>query len=366
MLKKTIRRLGALAMVLAMAVSVFAVNASATEGGAGEVEPVVGTQQMTITKNVTKEADVYLPNTQFDFKVTPAGQEATSNANPGVGVFGVTAGEDGSAILGEITSAPADTDLGKTEVTVGTLNVTVDADKFPGTGVYYYKVTEEDGGYDGMKYDDQEKMLQVMVGRNNDGKLEILSFQFVVKNERGKYVKADGVFTNIYKDEGEHKGPHDLTISKSVTGNMGDKQKDFTFTVTIKNANESAEKYAVYNKDGTKVGDFTYDPADADSGSYTFTLKDSESIKITGLSPDDIYTVTEENYASDGYTTKIGDTVTNTSSDSISADTTVAYTNHKEAEVPGGVIMNIAPYALMVVLAGAFAVVFLTRRNRAE
>ena len=30
MLKKTIRRLGALAMVLAMAVSVFAVNASAT------------------------------------------------------------------------------------------------------------------------------------------------------------------------------------------------------------------------------------------------------------------------------------------------------------------------------------------------
>ena len=32
MLKKTIRRLGALAMVLAMAVSVFAVNASAVEG----------------------------------------------------------------------------------------------------------------------------------------------------------------------------------------------------------------------------------------------------------------------------------------------------------------------------------------------
>lgn len=32
MLKKTIRRLGALAMVLAMAVSVFAVSASAAEG----------------------------------------------------------------------------------------------------------------------------------------------------------------------------------------------------------------------------------------------------------------------------------------------------------------------------------------------
>ena len=41
-------------------------------------------------------------------------------------------------------------------------------------------------------------------------------------------------------------------------------------------------------------------------------------------------------------------------------------TNTKNASTPGGVIMTIAPYALMVVLAGAFAVVFLSRRNRAE
>lgn len=47
-------------------------------------------------------------------------------------------------------------------------------------------------------------------------------------------------------------------------------------------------------------------------------------------------------------------------------DVTVAYTNTKQVTTPGGVIMTIAPYALMVVLAGAFAVVFLTRRNRAE
>lgn len=40
--------------------------------------------------------------------------------------------------------------------------------------------------------------------------------------------------------------------------------------------------------------------------------------------------------------------------------------NDKKGTSPTGVIMTIAPYALMVVLAGAFAVVFLTRRNRAE
>lgn len=64
----------------------------------------------------------------------------------------------------------------------------------------------------------------------------------------------------------------------------------------------------------------------------------------------------------DGYeTTKTGD---NGTIDSATA--TAAFTNKKDATTPTGVIMTIAPYALMVVLAGAFAVVFLTRRNRAE
>lgn len=43
MLKKTIRRLGALAMVLAMAVSVFAVNASAAD------KEVVAKKDVTIS-----------------------------------------------------------------------------------------------------------------------------------------------------------------------------------------------------------------------------------------------------------------------------------------------------------------------------
>ena len=46
--------------------------------------------------------------------------------------------------------------------------------------------------------------------------------------------------------------------------------------------------------------------------------------------------------------------------------TYIVYTNTKQITTPGGVIMTIAPYALMLVVAGAFAVVFLSRRNRAE
>lgn len=87
---------------------------------------------------------------------------------------------------------------------------------------------------------------------------------------------------------------------------------------------------------------------------------------------DDTYTVVEtnEDYTpsinNDGVTVDGATATGDMTIDKTSAAKTVAYTNERNASTPGGVIMTIAPYALMVVLAGAFAVVFLTRRNRAE
>lgn len=69
MLKKTIRRLGALAMVLAMAVSVFAVNASAAE--ATRYDAIT---EATFNKTVsnTQANYGYNPVTTFTFSVAPA------------------------------------------------------------------------------------------------------------------------------------------------------------------------------------------------------------------------------------------------------------------------------------------------------
>ena len=68
MLKKTIRRLGALAMVLAMAVSVFAVNASAVDG---EQKPTT-VSSITINKTVTSTNETYANGETFNFTITPA------------------------------------------------------------------------------------------------------------------------------------------------------------------------------------------------------------------------------------------------------------------------------------------------------
>ena len=77
-----------------------------------------------------------------------------------------------------------------------------------------------------------------------------------------------------------------LTVSKTVDGNAGDKQKDFHFTVELTNDTVS----------GT-FGNMTFA-----NGVATFTLKHGESKTATGL-PLIGYTVTEAEANQDGYTT---------------------------------------------------------------
>lgn len=363
MLKKTIRRLGALAMVLAMAVSVFAVSASAT----GEVTPPTP----TITKKISKEADVYLPNATFTFKAEADGKSSDTKYDTPSADKALKAT---NGVLGTITSSPNESDLGEVEVTVGTLTIEVDATAFAGPGTYYYTITET-GSYDGMKYDSAPRTFIVMIGANR----EVLSYGFITSKE--DHTKNNGIFTNTYKDEGNHKGPHDLVIEKKVIGNAYDASLTYDFWVTITNANSTEEWYNVVSSTTTT------NSTKIEAGKRTkITVAKDETVTIKGLSPQDTYIVEEADYTGDAYkyevptaTKKVGTaTATNLplkkgnetfASDSVTmsdANNTVTVTNKKDFATPGGVIMTIAPYALMVVLAGAFAVVFLSRRNRAE
>ena len=102
-----------------------------------------------------------------------------------------------------------------------------------------------------------------------------------------------------------------LTISKTVTGTAGEKDKQFTFTVTL-----GAEGSFEYT--GSKSGTIT-------SGG-TVQLKHGESITISGIPAETSYMVAESD--NEGYeVTKTGDTGT------IAADTaaTASFTNKKDA-----------------------------------
>ncbi len=355
MLKKTIRRLGALAMVLAMAVSVFAVNASAADTDTGS-DTGTGTTQTdaVVTKVVTKGQYTYAPDAEFEFTVTPAGVSEETQAagiqNPG----------NGAVEIAKVKFEPTanDVGVGKTSVS-NTAAITVHTEKFVNPGVYYFTVKEkvpaDADKIPGVTYNSTtEKKL--VVYKYGDGSIQ---YQFETTNAEGKVVKDDGTFENAYENTSA------LTITKTVSGKMGDKNKEFTFVLKINGqaaANRAAKKIS-----GTTTTDITTD------ANGQFTLKHGEKLVVDGLEAAETYEVTENNYASQGYTTKIGETEKRTDGGNMtnsakltSAPKQVDYENNNTTSPATGVIMTIAPYALMVVLAGAFAVVFLTRRNRAE
>ncbi|MCT1398136.1 DUF5979 domain-containing protein [Paenibacillus sp. p3-SID867] len=101
-------------------------------------------------------------------------------------------------------------------------------------------------------------------------------------------------------NKGDHKADfvnkryvNDLTVSNTVTGDGAELDKPFKYTVTFDGAGKD-QAYDYEHSDGTtgmiKSGD-------------TFTLKDGETFKIKDL-PDNLkYTITQDSYKNDGYTT---------------------------------------------------------------
>ena len=341
MLKKTIRRLGALAMVLAMAVSVFAVNASAANSP----------EQVTITKTLTKAAKAPVPATSFEFTITP-GTVADGTTVDGVPVVA------GPAAITDITYANPTVNTDGTQVTYV---ATVTLPTYTAPGIYNYEVKEVEGSYDGMSYDKNTHSMNVYV--NNKNEVYGVTVDGIAYGKGDS--KKDLTFKNTYTT-------YKLTVGKVVAGLMGVQGDEFDFTVRITGAKD--EEYTIVKVGGQSETIKTAEVA-LENGSKiyvattTVTLTGGQNFEVYGLSKSDKFEIVEADYSSDGYkttNTKVADSLTTGTVTMGETNQEVTYTNTKQPTSPTGVIMNIAPYALMVVVAGAFAVVFLTRRNRAE
>ena len=173
--------------------------------------------------------------------------------------------------------------------------------------------------------------------------------------------KGEG-FDNKYEVDKNNDGK--LVLTKEVTGTQGDKNAPWTFKIKI--AGPVGEKYLTSNDTVIEANDQT---------ATKVTLKHGQTFTIYGLSAGDKVEIVEDEANTEGYTTTFATAgkdqvyataVNYTDKVQVTGSAYVKVINDKDYTTPGGVIMTIAPYALMVVLAGAFAVVFLSRRNRAE
>ena len=359
MLKKTIRRLGALAMVLAMAVSVFAVNASAA----------TGVTAPTITKTITAAENVKTPVVTFEFTIANGTATTLTDGTPvyaGVtnGVKFKSVNANGNGYISFTASDPL----------TKSAELEFDATKFTRPGIYAYTISEvvpeQGAGYDGMEYSAQAKTLYVYVVNGANGP-EVDGCQFLGTSEAEK---GNGAFTNAYTTK-------NLKVIKKITGTQGVQSDTFKFKVTVNGATDEQYTMVIYNTDNDN------NPAPvtltSKQASAEFELSGDQYAMIYGLSPTDTFTVEEinantaNNY---GYQTTYdvaeGITAGNAEANGVATvvtnvtmgdkNRTATVRNDKSPSTPGGVIMTIAPYALMLVVAGAFAVVFLSRRNRAE
>lgn len=158
-----------------------------------------------------------------------------------------------------------------------------------------------------------------------------------------------------------------LTVTKTVTGKLGDTNKAFTFTIT--------------KADGTSanITDANVEISEADSAKVEwlrngkFTLKDGASITFKNL-PSDEYKIVEEDYSGEKYETswQIGtDGVVHEKNSTATVtigttEQTVHFTNHRTLEPDLGVLLDTLPYiVILAVVVGGVALLML-RKHRKE
>lgn len=356
------RRLAAFAVVAAtMVLALVGVAAPAwAEGQSTNPQLSVTEGRVTITSKLTMDKYAVEPNADFKYTIAPA--EASELTNTGMPA---TAGVEGAVSLSpssvnysaEGLSSEDNAD-GVTKTITAQMSVSLVTSRFAAPGIYRYKITQTPPELDGLNVVYKELFLDVYVENGNSG---LVAKGCTLSTAAGSGSKISG-FENKYVT-------HKLTITKVVAGNQGDKNKDFEFTVTIKGADGETYKYAT-----VKNGVTTMNQTTTKSGAtFTETLKHGESVIVYGLSSEDKFAVTEADYHGDGYKTsyKIGDGTNSTEGSSIAEeaigayDTTVIFTNTKDATVPTDVIRTVAPYVAIVAFAAVMGVVFFRpRRNR--
>lgn len=154
-----------------------------------------------------------------------------------------------------------------------------------------------------------------------------------------------------------------LTVTKTVTGKLGDTNKAFTFTIT---------------KDGKPVNNITEDNIEArdgaqwlNDGNGKFTLKDGASIIFKNL-PSGQYKVVEDDYIGEKYETSYvvdSGTPENGQEATVTIGTDakrIDFTNHRNLEPDLGVLLDTLPYIVILAVVAGGGILLMLRKRRKE
>lgn len=414
-MKKSIRKIASVvlasALCLSMGMAAFADDAPSA------------TTEVNATAYITKEFQMpegtTTPSATFTFNITKVSVdgETTDAAKATM--------PDGSASI-----AFSSTDAGTVAVDSDVKKIVKSTQIFenaqwPHAGVYVYTITEAQSGVtitdaaaETANYSDAQYTATVLVANKADGSgLYVKSFVVTkdkddagqtVTPETGDTKKVDPSepdptdptdpskggalrFVNTYtkkinvtpvnpdpdpdKPNANDKG---LSVSKTVTGELGDKTKDFDFSVKIvapSLATDTSYEAKVINADGTVDETLAFVSNEA----KTVKLHDGQELVFTGLYVGTSYEVAEINLDSK-YTTTTKSVVNSGKVTNVAADAAtkiatvsnkvtegndiVAVNNDYSASTPAGILVNNLPFILMIAVAAAGFVAYIAVRRR--
>lgn len=356
-LKKIARRLAGALLAGTLMVSMLGMTAFAKTG-----DVTGGEVSFKKTLDMTNAQGASVPTVTFTYSITSGTAVPATKDSPEIKA-GVGAPTVGTAVYAPVDDA-------NTEVDETALTKTVGIDfsdvTFTAPGIYRYVITEETTDNADITNDKtNERYLDVYVVNGENGGFEIASQALltdaVSPNTSSSYdsaKKSEG-FTNAYTT-------YKLTLDKVVDGTMGYKEEEFEFTINFEGPANASFTYGTTKVTLNNEG----------KGSIGTKLADaSELFTVTGIPSTVRYTVVENINKTEGYETTAtvnGTENVVTPSDTAQTlkevtmgktDNAVVVTNTKNATTPTGVILNIAPYILMVALAGILAFFFLRRRK---
>ena len=347
-----------LALVLVVTMNGMCVKAADAGVTKNTLEEATMKKELTVADGI----DITAVKT-FKFSFTAAGSDtATADEHPAITEQTIEVG----AVSG-----------GKATGTLTLDQVFTNANAFPHAGEYIYTVKEtttasnttENGVTKVLTVDSAEYKVHVYVINDTQG----LKFDGVTVEKDGEKIdpttdETKFVFKNEYKETIEENEDGVLKVTKSITGDYGDKTKKFTVTVTL-----------VLPELATADDVAVAAPATFDAQTLTATaeLSDGESIKFTKLPAGTTFTVGETQQ--DPYKSKITGDVETPDTDYVAGDRAdvkgkapiteagveVSVENNREDIIPTGIIINNLAYILLV-LAAVIGFAYLSLKKRAR
>ena len=377
-MRKNLNRLATLAlsgmMVMSMAVPAFAAKV-----------------EVPFHKTLHTDGNTYAPNTTFHFDVVAKTGNITYNGGQ---YKGLVAAEGAVTVKDAVFTKEmglGSPDAGGASFKIPA-NIVVDEDKLTGgLGSYFFTMTERNEGYKGIRYSKAEYTI-VVTKYMEDGKVKTTTtvqregkglFETKKPDEiQNNYGKHNPPETPDFPDPNPGPGPdpkndttHDVTVKKRIKGGFADTSRTFNFTVTVESDEQNERfKVEVLDKDG-RVTDTTF--VDDHQGK-NFSVSQDSGLRIYGLTKDDLVKVHETDGAD--YVMTVSPDADNTFIKNIVKPNNNFKTqfnvvkdkanfdviNTKEATTPTGIVMNVAPYAMMLAVAGGLGVVFMNRKKEEE